>query len=263
MDYFNKIRIKFAAESKNAVAVRRKKPLYYGMQVNVSGPMFLRINRGKSYVLENDTVFFTCPNVFFEYGAMDKTKGRDTVYVCFDGEGVSDYIESGLLPLDLENPLIRLSFPNTFYRSLSQLVEAVRCSLVSQQRLVWMFEGLLLQLHEQRDAKSNIPKHYCQLFRHLLAQIQLNPEENYAFEGYARKFSLSNIYFRQLFKTFIGSPPQQYVIECRLNKAANLLVMTDVHVKEIAFRTGFNSEFYFSRLFKKKFGLSPKEFRRA
>ena len=50
-------------------------------------------------------------------------------------------------------------------------------------------------------------------------------------------------------------------IYTRLNKAAVLLKSNDKSIREISFAVGFEDEFYFSRLFKKKFGLSPLGYR--
>jgi len=67
--------------------------------------------------------------------------------------------------------------------------------------------------------------------------------------------------FRQAFKKSTGLSPNQYYLNIRLNKAKELLTSTSLNINEIAYHTGFESIFYFSKLFKKKNGVSPKDYR--
>lgn len=66
----------------------------------------------------------------------------------------------------------------------------------------------------------------------------------------------------QIFKTYMGHSPIDYVTSYRLEKAAELLRSTDRMVTEIAFACGFNSPSYFTEVFTRAKGCSPKEFRR-
>jgi AraC-like DNA-binding protein len=50
-------------------------------------------------------------------------------------------------------------------------------------------------------------------------------------------------------------------LNIRLEKACNLLKETDLTVTQISYQLGFESEFYFSRIFRKKVGIAPKQFR--
>jgi len=69
--------------------------------------------------------------------------------------------------------------------------------------------------------------------------------------------------FRKAFKQSTGASPNQYHLNLRLTRAKDLLRSTVLNINEIADQTGFESVFYFSKLFKKKNGLSPKAYRRS
>jgi len=71
-------------------------------------------------------------------------------------------------------------------------------------------------------------------------------------------FSLSH--FRKLFTQCYGKSPKQYILFLRLNKAKDLLIAGECNVSETACLCGFHNVFYFSDLFKKTFGISPKAF---
>ena len=52
------------------------------------------------------------------------------------------------------------------------------------------------------------------------------------------------------------------MLRLRVEYAANLLRISDISVKEIAYESGFNSASYFSNTFKDFYGTSPEQFRR-
>ena len=68
--------------------------------------------------------------------------------------------------------------------------------------------------------------------------------------------------YRELFKSAFCLSPSDYIIRLRIERAEELLLTTDSAVADIAAAVGYGDELYFSRLFKKKTGLSPLAFRR-
>jgi len=64
------------------------------------------------------------------------------------------------------------------------------------------------------------------------------------------------------FKRMTGSSPKEYLLELRLNCAAELLLATSLDVREIAFRSGFEDNNYFARKFKESCKLSPSAYRK-
>ncbi len=68
---------------------------------------------------------------------------------------------------------------------------------------------------------------------------------------------LSPKYYAELFKKTYGSSAMDYLTEIRMNKAKQLMLGSDRLLREVAHRVGYRDEFYFSRKFKKVFGMSP------
>jgi AraC-like DNA-binding protein len=80
----------------------------------------------------------------------------------------------------------------------------------------------------------------------------------------ARQLGVSYTWFRRAFVHHTGLSPHQYRLQLRVGRARALLSETSLTVKEVAFRSGFESEHYFCRLFKSKTGaLFPAWMRRA
>ena len=93
--------------------------------------------------------------------------------------------------------------------------------------------------------------------------IEANYNNGITVVDIAKLLNLERSYFSTIFKKSVGIPPQQYLNEYRLNKAAKLLVGSHVSVSEAAYATGYTDIVNFSRMFKKYFGMSPSEYKKA
>ena len=73
--------------------------------------------------------------------------------------------------------------------------------------------------------------------------------------------SLSKFHFVRKFKAFTGQTPIQYFIQLKIEQACRLLDNTQLPIKEISAQLGYPDSLYFSRLFKRELGVSPKYYR--
>ena len=71
---------------------------------------------------------------------------------------------------------------------------------------------------------------------------------------------MSEAYFRKLFKMIYDVSPKQYILNLKLEIASQLLQSQFYTINEVSDKSGFNDVKYFSRIFKKRFGFTPKEF---
>lgn len=68
-------------------------------------------------------------------------------------------------------------------------------------------------------------------------------------------------YFATVFRRKIGTSPQEYIRQYRLNKSCLLLSGTGLPIQEVAARVGYENQMSFARMFKKVYGMTPTEFR--
>jgi len=94
-----------------------------------------------------------------------------------------------------------------------------------------------------------------------LAAIHREPERRWTVESLADEVGLSRAAFARRFTTLVGIPPLGYATHWRLELAARRLRTTDAPLAEIAASVGYESEFAFSRAFKRAVGASPGSFR--
>jgi AraC-like DNA-binding protein len=78
----------------------------------------------------------------------------------------------------------------------------------------------------------------------------------------AKRVFVSPDYLRKMFRSEFGETITHYILRRRLELAAKLLLTTPLLVKEIAVRSGFQTEYYFSRAFRKAQGVSPTQYRK-
>jgi AraC family transcriptional regulator of arabinose operon len=76
----------------------------------------------------------------------------------------------------------------------------------------------------------------------------------------ARECALSPSRFAHLFQAETGQPPSRYLDSLRIWKAQELLLGGAKNVKEVSNEVGFRDPLYFSRAFRRKVGMNPKEF---
>ena len=89
------------------------------------------------------------------------------------------------------------------------------------------------------------------------------PDENFELDSYLHSLPFNYDYVRKLFHKETGSTPHRFLSETRLLAAAEHLGFADAEetsISNIAHLCGFREPLYFSRMFRKKFGLSPKQY---
>jgi AraC-like DNA-binding protein len=101
-----------------------------------------------------------------------------------------------------------------------------------------------------------------ELMQKVLYKIRDNVANEIDFEKMALDNDVSYSYLRKNFKAYTGLSPHQYHIESKLDEAKRMLLLSPKSIKEIAFALGFESAYYFSRLFKAKTELTPQVFQK-
>ena len=89
------------------------------------------------------------------------------------------------------------------------------------------------------------------------------PHKHHSLESLASLAGMSRSSFAEHFSQTFARSPMDLLRQVRLERAARLLLGSDLAVKSLAARVGFESRSYFSRAFKEHYGLSPAEYREA
>lgn len=93
--------------------------------------------------------------------------------------------------------------------------------------------------------------------------IEACSHEQIDLEGAASEAGLSAFHFLRLFSRVLGVTPHQYLVRCRLRRAARLLADSARPITDVALDVGFNDLSNFVRTFHRAAGVSPRAFRKA
>lgn len=96
----------------------------------------------------------------------------------------------------------------------------------------------------------------------VLAYINRHYPEKLYIQDLSALVNMNEQYFCRFFKKAVGKPPIDYINDYRLNKVIRLLETTDQPVTEISLDCGFNNMGNFQRLFKRKTGTTPLQYRK-
>lgn len=148
-----------------------------------------------------------------------------------------------------------------------QMVDAMRSLLdhrsASQFYLVacayLFFDAFLGSARPHRSgASSRLHSFYVD---NALAYIEQNYQGDITVEDIARNAGLNRSYFGKVFRDAMGVSPQQFLIGFRIEKACELLKLSNLSVGEVGRAVGYPNQLHFSRAFKNARGLSPRAWR--
>lgn len=79
----------------------------------------------------------------------------------------------------------------------------------------------------------------------------------------ATEFHLDRAHLSRKFKEVIGVPPQNYIVNARLHEAAKLMIEHGLSPTDAANAVGYNDIYLFSTMFKRRYGVSPREYKKS
>jgi AraC family transcriptional regulator len=111
--------------------------------------------------------------------------------------------------------------------------------------------------HILRDYADGLPKYKL---RRAIEYINEHLAENITLNAIASELGMSQYYFASLFKRSLGITVYQYVIQCRIERAKQLLKQKKIAIADIGTQVGFVDQSHFTRYFKRIVGVTPKGF---
>lgn len=122
-----------------------------------------------------------------------------------------------------------------------------------------MLQQIIFKIFRSIEAKS--PNYSNSLkVKEVIKFMTENIEKKITLVGLSQRVNLSPTYLAKIFKKTTGYSIIEFFNKMKMDKAKELIMEGDKKVKEVAEILGYKDEFYFSRIFKKIEGISPKEF---
>lgn len=181
--------------------------------------------------------------------------GYRHIWMAFDGNGAADLLKSFGISPD-EHTLLKVAdteFANAFVENAKAYV--LSSSDVKTAKS-WLYA--MLPLLSSPAVKPQTVRHDVTSAAHILEQ---HYHRSITMQQVAEMLHISEKHFCKVFKKQYGIPPQEFLINIRMQKAKQLLKTTNLRIKEVAGSVGFSSQLNFSAAFKKRFNQSPTEYR--
>jgi AraC-like DNA-binding protein len=138
---------------------------------------------------------------------------------------------------------------------------------LGEARVIFQAKDVLLE-HELAESLRRtlvrddaLPPHTSALVKRAIAFIQQRYDDPLSLQEIADAVGLSKDYLGRIFHQELGLSPWEYIIRYRVLRAKELLRMTDYSIAEVATRVGFDTATYFSHIFHREVGCSPRAFR--
>ena len=138
--------------------------------------------------------------------------------------------------------------------------ELMSISLISR---LWSFTLGYIREYRNDFCSFSVEQEQEQKTKDILSYIQNHYAEDIHIEDIVRHAFISRSELFRSFGRYMNQSPIEYLTEYRLAHAANLLRETDKSVTQIAVECGFSNASYFGKIFKKKHGVSPLQFKNA
>jgi AraC-like DNA-binding protein len=127
--------------------------------------------------------------------------------------------------------------------------------------LMYEFFATLTLLAPHSTSEAAIPKKQDAYIMQSIEYIHAHFQETVSIGQLASYLGLDRKYFSALFKEAVGVPPQQFLLQYRMDKACELLKKGQYSVGEVARSVGYPDALLFSRMFKRIKGIAPNHYR--
>ncbi|MDS0527032.1 AraC family transcriptional regulator [Clostridium sp. SHJSY1] len=226
------------------------------------------IKKGDVFVISNDTIHgyeetenFRIINIMYRpeilFSAdydIKKSAGFHALFVlepyCTKEHGFKSRL--GLKPKDFDRINVLIDFMVSEYANKADGWQ----TLLGANFMILVTILSRLYSFDDRPEKSNIIN-----IAKSISYIENHYTEDISIDVLAETSHYSSRHFSRIFSETYNTTPLNYILSLRINKACRLLKERGLTISDVAFQCGFSDNNYFSRIFKKRVGLTPKQFR--
>ncbi len=222
-------------------------------------------NAGHETEVHAGQLFLTSPGKDILYQA-DSLEPWFYCWVTYDGSKAGSYFSSAGFEDDViiqdchidVNRFLTVSQEMLKKPQLNYASEIFRASFALQ------FLALAVESYENQNGKTGSYKqlstddyidYAIRYINNNYANVKINDVANYV--------NLNRTYFASLFRKKMYMSPQEYLMKIRMERSCELLTKTTLPVRIIAGSVGYENPLTFSKIFKRKYGIGPKEYRKG
>ncbi len=201
------------------------------------------VREGKVHIIKAGEVFVIPPYTETFYQA-DESDPWAYIWIGFTA--------AGNLPPAFELPVIRHAGVGEIFEDMMRCYKMENGKNAFLLSRLWELVGVLL---EQEPVQID----YVQK---ALGFMHAEYMEDIAVAQIAKRLNLDRSYFSTLFREQMGMPPSQYLMQYRLEKAAELMTVYGEKASVACVSVGYPDLYHFSKMFKAYFGVSPRGYQK-
>ena len=239
-----------------------------------SGKLEMRID-DQSIVLSAEDIYYISPNRKYRFTDYEDAVVEVISLNFSNATAVSqDYIPQSIIRALVNGNCTSFAIISSGEKSYAYMRDAFEAVKEAETKKPDFFQlqvyskmyGMFFELFSNRYIKILDVEMRSKKYRALLRvthYIDGHYSEGVSLEEVAEATGISRYYVSHLFKELMDNTFVGYVNELRLNRAAMLLVTTDIPIIEVASKSGFNNLSNFNRAFKLYFGKTPSAYRKG
>ena len=225
--------------------------------ITAGGGWFRDLYNDKREVKAGDIIMLF-PGIEHAYCPRKET-GWQEYWVGFSGQHAQRLYKNGIL--DPRHPVQHIGINREIMADYEQIVQLCREQTPGFQiRLGALVLQLLAHIHATAISArtSNSDSEMIKTARSIMI---LHVDSGIEVEDLAAEIGVGYTHLLHIFRQYTGLTPYQYFLQLRIHHAKKLLSDPDLSIKEVAARMNFENQYYFSRIFKRKTGFSPSQWK--
>lgn len=220
----------------------------------------LLIDNGTCEVFHNGSTHTLTPGDLIFYAPYEEQKysfksDSASLWCHFTGTAVKEILNSCNMTSGVYRMKPSQCISESFFKLVRRFNQPNRKKIASASLLELIYNiGDIQSCDEKNDKK------YA-LLTHTITYINMNYNKTITLEQLAKQSGYSKTGFSHLFSEIMGTSPMKYINGIRLNTACEMLSSTNLSISNIALNCGFKDPLYFSKLFLKKYNVTPSQYR--
>lgn len=143
-------------------------------------------------------------------------------------------------------------------------------NLIAEMALIgFIYDVFELKIYQMLRTKAKVHQNKHLLGKECLKKVLLitnsirkDPSKNYTVSTLCQQNNMQPVDLQDGFKQLHGQTVNQFIKDQRLEESARLIRTSDLNISEIVYSIGLTNRSYFSKIFKQKYGCSPKVYRK-
>lgn len=227
--------------------------------------LYIHSGKGTVYDADGGSTAVNCgemillrPGIWHSY-MPEKETGWEEYWIGFQGPVMEERLRNGFLGRTVYRVGVREDITSLY----STAIKIACGEKPAYQQYLAGIVNMLLGITIYQDANAAAAGDYAAgKIDAAKALIRSRFREELRLEDIAREAGMSYSWFRKKFREYTGISPARYILGLRIQEACRLLAESPMSIKEVAYSLNFEDCSYFSAMFLREAGMSPKEYRR-